>query len=439
MARNRRRLSTSGWIDGEVDIHENLPSELRDDSYIWDPYSAFPTRFRFATCAVLFLIGTTCFMYKNMLSTQAREDTMLIQIKNSIAEMEEITATVSKMEIHAQRLASMTKSHLEALTLKAGTKKLVSKHEQIRAEVESIHADTMKHMEEMMQTMVDTTRQEVVDMATAFLAVQQSSAIISPVGETSSSVLVSPGQESSQNISTVIPTPPKVPVQSVQPIAQTIPIPSTNTSTVKPTNPDRATQFWIFTVVGTILITGVIVYLMQQRASFRRDRLAFQKGTRQVNAILALWQQYFFRATRWGRRVFALSKEWCLGLWYGDQIDVEDISEDEISFFPQTPMMQPPQPRPDMEHEEDDEYEEVLPQKHITFTDVESDDGDDIEIIMPEEVTRSNMVRTEDYRSFLTPTDFQEMPRQKFGAVENPNGQRRRRSPRLADRFSEFA
>ncbi|RHZ13408.1 hypothetical protein DYB37_009795 [Aphanomyces astaci] len=343
----------SGWVDGEAEIYDRHTSILQDECMTrWDASTTFPRQVRFITCAVLFAIGTASFMYRNMFLHETHEHTILTQIRRSIVEMDAIAATATAMERHVQRLASLTQAHLDQATKVADTS--LNDGNAVRpdvlwAEVDAIHADTMKHMESMLHEVVQTTLQDVLDLSAAWTA-----------------------------------NPPPTPPPSSSDVVVAEPVAIVDTP--DPNNPVTA-------------------------APPQTNRLAFQQGTRRLQSLVTSAHQWGLgvlgrcrasSASTWRGMLdsFVNLRDW----WRRGrrEVEVEDVSDDDdISFYPQTPI---PSNNP---YANKPLYEDNgLPRKHISFADVESDDEEyeDDEGDAPPPTRRpSHLVRTNLYENLLTP------------------------------------
>ncbi|ETW07348.1 hypothetical protein H310_01884 [Aphanomyces invadans] len=406
--------STSGWVDGEVDVHEDVSSILQDERLkAWDASAAFPRKIRYITCALLFFVGSASFMYKRILLRETQEYTILAQIRQAIVEMDEIAATAAAMEGHVHRLAALTQPHLD---LQAADTNDAKRPDVLRAEVDAIHADTMRHMESMLQAVVETTRQDVLDLAASWAV--QPPPTPSPLHAVDLDTNVDQGAAdvdtssdvptTSQVKSRVEPLPPLPPRQVHHVMAND----TTSTPTSQPIQkPPKANpmHFVLFTMIGTLVITAVLVYWMQTRGSFHESRVAFQNGTTRLQRLAAscqaccvhLLETCHNALAAWSRLPtngwIQLFRAW----WRQDSnVNVEEVSDDdEVSFYPQTPVTSARQKDRAL-------YDDAqLPRKHISFADIESDDEvDDADDASFAPSRRpSNFVRTDLYENILTP------------------------------------
>ncbi|KAF0694185.1 Aste57867_14922 [Aphanomyces stellatus] len=428
-----RNDSTSGWVDGEIDIQEDIPSELNDTRILatWDLSSLFPRHIRFITCGFLCLVGTACLMYRNVLLHRTHENTMLSQIQKSIVEMDEIAATATRMEVHAQRLSALTQTHLEALAHNGGATPLGFKHDKVRADIQRIHDETIKHMQDTMLTMVDTTRQEILDVVALMhehQATLDKNAIDVPVQDGQETDTTTGTKAVSNHSDTVIPDPAIIDTDMTTsneegtvvetPPTPLIPVPTYETQAITPAaRSDKSARFWLFTTVGTVIITALIAYWMQRRASFHQDRMAFQDGMDHVSMVLGLCRRGAATVAATCHETAEAARQTVLSVWRvcvgdGGGVHVEDVSDDEVSFFPQTPgghvRGRVDRPEPDFEGaaEEDDE-DSILPRKHITFADVDDSDEENDVYVLDTAASSwrrpSELIQATAYESIVTP------------------------------------
>ncbi|KDO32294.1 hypothetical protein SPRG_02773 [Saprolegnia parasitica CBS 223.65] len=399
-----------GWAHGDILVEE---SDLGADAAPVRPAvaakTALPRLYRVVTCALLFLVGTAALMYRNLELQSAREDRLLIEIQHSIAEMDQIAAAAATMEAHAQRLASIAQTQLDAQMHELTNGRLVTQQEKIRAEVDAIHVETMQHMQSMMEAMVETTRKEALDMM-LHLSDDLARDPIAPVEVEPTS------DDESAYEQAVKPTHVPTPAAPV-PVAR----PSNVTKPSRPSALDMLStpRFWVFSTLCTTCIVLIVVSCMQRRATFVRYRLATQRFLHRIRLCLYTVWIRICRVFGVGRRAWhwLLLKKTQLSTavyWSPTKGDVppspyhdrdqgddddDDVEDESVYFYPQTP--NPDRQTPGRTN---------APRVQFSFSDDE-DDGLDVTSSFGRQ---SHYVNAQSYEDVLTPLPAARLPKAGF-------------------------
>ncbi|EQC27714.1 hypothetical protein SDRG_14467 [Saprolegnia diclina VS20] len=413
-ARSARPPQRRGWAHGDILVEEShLGADATPARAALPAKTTLPRLYRVVTCALLFLVGTAALMYRNLELQSAREDRLLIEIQQSIAEMDQIAAAAATMEAHAQRLASIAQTQLDAQMHALETGRLVTQQEKVRAEVDAIHVETMQHMQSMMEAMVENTRKEALDMM-LHLSDDLAHDPVAPVDDEPTR----DGELVDERVTepTHVPT-PLAPV----PVAR----PSNATTAARPRAIDMFStpRFWVFSTLCTTCIVLVVVSCMQRRATFVRYRLATQRFLHRIRlGIYALWCRIcrvfggVRRAWHWlllKKKQLSTAVYWSptkgdvASSPYPEDDDDDDENENEnaedesVYFYPQTP--NPGRQTPGRTD---------APRVQFSFSDDE-DDGLDVTGSFGQS-RQSHYVNAQSYEDVLTPLPAARLPKAGF-------------------------
>ncbi|OQR87856.1 hypothetical protein ACHHYP_07994 [Achlya hypogyna] len=408
--RPTRQTERRGWRHGDLHVEESH-MDAPPSPVLPDAPSTVPRFYRVVTCAILFIVGTAALMYRNIELQNARDDRLLMEIQGSIAEMDDIAATAAKMEAHALRLASIAQSQLDAQVHQLDDGRLVTQQEKIRAEVESIHVETMQHMQHMMQAMVETTRKEALDM---MLTMADDLARVTTETDGEATLDVLDEEKTSIDEAEADPSPAPQP-STVAPQPATTSRPSTQTPSSTVAQPSVTSfvdmfhlpHYWIFVSLCTLGISLFVGSCMQRRASITRYHMALQRSVHRMHlslqAGLRSINNFFSGAVRGWRWVVEKKEQLSQAVYWSptkgdpplldDEDDDYDEAEESVYFYPQTPSL---------ERREQPPLDESTTQVHFDFDD-DADEGLQAQTTYSALHRQSHYVNAADFNDLLTP------------------------------------
>ncbi|OQS00379.1 hypothetical protein THRCLA_05969 [Thraustotheca clavata] len=355
--RTIRSISVAQSVGNDVSSdHAKFPGSMR--------------MYRVVSCVILFVFGMTALVFRNISLQNARDERLLVEIQRSIMEMDEIAAKATKMEAHAQRLASIVKSQLISPLHQLDDGQLVSQQEKIKADVESIHVETMKNMQNMMQNMIESTRKEALEMmlTVADEIVQEQVLEDAHQNHYFEEPVVDPPAPTPTATPPPKPLPVKKPSPSKQPTKVTKPLAKPHAMDIFYTQ-----RFWFVSLFSTSVIVFVISQCLDRRSSITRRRLQLQRFLQRIGLAFQQFMAFFvnIRLRLWSMWQWICDKKEQLSTaiyWsptkggypttpHGDE------EEESVLFYPQTPNVDHDPVQFNFSDDDEEEVDPILPQR----------------------------------------------------------------------------